>query len=339
MQMPHDIPALLEGVFSGHTGALARCITVLENELVHPSQVVGKIQSRLGHSYVYGITGPPGVGKSTLIDGLIRRVRGTGATVGLVAVDPSSPVTDGAILGDRIRMCDLQGDEGVYIRSMATRGKLGGLSKKVPAVVNLLDAFGMDVTIVETAGVGQTEIEVARIADTTILVMSPHSGDSIQAMKAGIIEMADIFVINKADTGDACRLRLDLEEVLRLRERDDGWQPVIVEAEARRGVGIEQTLETMESHREFLIQHDLVEVRRGERREKQFVELLREELLDRLLEGIGLSSAYGLHRDKVRAGEEDEYSACEALLDEGLVGQLRDGMFCERGEMSWQDRL
>ena len=232
-------------VVAGDTRALARAATVIENRTVESAALLRELTPHAGHAIVAGITGPPGAGKSTLVDALARAIRREGKTVGILAVDPTSRVSGGAILGDRIRMQAHHGDPGVFIRSMATRGAVGGLARATADLALLLDASGKDYVLIETVGVGQDEVEVAGVADVTVLVLVPGMGDDVQAIKAGIMEIADIFVINKADHPGADRVESEIAGVLSLAHRADGWQPPILRTVATEDKGITELLEAI----------------------------------------------------------------------------------------------
>jgi LAO/AO transport system kinase len=229
-------------IASGDTRALARAATWIENRRPEAEPLLKELFPRTGRAMILGVTGPPGAGKSTLCDQLTRTLRGEGKTVAVIAVDPTSPYTGGAILGDRIRMQQHHADPGVFIRSMATRGWLGGLAAATTEMTMLLDAAGFDVVLVETVGVGQDEVEIARLADVTMVVMVPGMGDDVQAIKAGIMEIADVFVINKADLPGAEKLERELTSYLGLSHRPDGWSPTIVKTVSSEGKGIEEAL-------------------------------------------------------------------------------------------------
>jgi LAO/AO transport system kinase len=238
---------LVQRLLAGQQRAAARMITLIEDDdpVVHP--LLAELFPHTGRAVVVGVTGPPGAGKSTLVEGMTRGWRQRGRTVGVLAVDPSSPFTGGAILGDRIRMSSLTRDPGVYIRSMASRAHLGGLAEATPAAVRVLDAMGLDVVIIETVGVGQNEVAVADSADCTVLVTMPGAGDGIQAMKAGVLEIGDVFVVNKADRDDALRTQRELNAMLRMQERTP--RPAVLLTKADVGEGVDRVVEEIE---EFL---------------------------------------------------------------------------------------
>jgi LAO/AO transport system kinase len=244
---------IVEDLLNHSRLALAKGITAVENEYDNAVEIMTKIYPHTGNAYVIGITGPPGAGKSTLTDGIAKEYRKRGKTVGIVAIDPTSPYSGGAILGDRIRMMDLMGDDGIFIRSMATRGSLGGLSQKAGDAVKLMDAFGMDVIIVETVGVGQSEVDIVKTADTTMVVVIPGMGDDIQAIKAGILEIGDLITINKADREGTDKLNIEMEMMLELNPEHVQWRPPINRTIASRGEGIEEVVNSIEEHHKYLV--------------------------------------------------------------------------------------
>ncbi len=254
--------ALVAGVRAGDTRALARAISLVENGDPLSYELVRELYPDTGNAYAIGITGPPGVGKSTLISGLVRHVRGQERTVGVISVDPSSPFTEGALLGDRIRLSDHFLDPGVYIRSMGTRGHLGGLAEATLQALLLLDASGKDTVFLETVGAGQSEVEVIGIADTVVLVLMPGSGDSVQALKAGIMEIPDVIAINRMDEPTAKTMLNEVRSILAL-DGDRAWKPPIVLVEAQRGEHVVELWEQIEAHRAHLESAGLLEERRG----------------------------------------------------------------------------
>jgi len=242
--------SLAERVLAGDPRSIARAISLIEDEAPAGAVLIRDIYPRTGRAYLIGVTGPPGAGKSTLVDRLTTELRRGGQTVGVIAVDPTSPFTGGAILGDRVRMGAHYGDPGVFIRSMATRGHLGGLARATSDVALVLDAAGKDVVVIETVGVGQDEVDIVRTADISIVVLVPGTGDEVQALKAGIMEIADIFVVNKADREGADRLAQSVSTMLSLQTFEPGdWRPPIQKTEATTGTGIAELLETVKQFR------------------------------------------------------------------------------------------
>lgn len=232
---------------------IARVISHIENDDAHREAILEEIYPATGHAFLIGLTGPPGAGKSSLLGELIGYLRSLGLTVGVIAVDPTSPFTGGAILGDRVRMTRHTLDEGVFIRSMGSRGSLGGLSRATKEAIWVLDAAGYDVIVVETVGVGQAELEIMHVVDSVTLVLNPHAGDVVQVFKAGIMEIADVFVINKSDLPGAARLKKEIEDLLHLSKPEGTWCPPIVETVATVGKGIDQWWSSLEAHRRYLL--------------------------------------------------------------------------------------
>ncbi|MCH8186632.1 MAG: methylmalonyl Co-A mutase-associated GTPase MeaB [Chloroflexi bacterium] len=314
--------ALVQRMLDGDRRALARLFTLLEQSAESRSEIVKGIHPRLSGAYVIGVTGPPGAGKSTIADGLVRIFRESDAKVGVLAVDPSSPFSGGAILGDRVRMRRHYLDRGVFIRSLATRGDQGGLSRVVPAAIRLLDAFGMDVVIVETVGVGQTELEVASTADTVVVTLVPEAGDGVQAMKAGLMEIGDIFVVNKADRPGADRAASDIRAALALGTPGTDWNPPIVMTEAHRGKGVQELHDKLQEHRAILERTSGertsgLDERRRHRLRREFAAALREVVaaeIDTMISSDGVLSELAA---RVQAGELDPYAAAAEAVGGG----------------------
>ena len=263
-----------------------------------------------------GITGPPGAGKSTIITRLTEKYRSQGLSVGILAVDPSSPYTGGALLGDRIRMEGHYLDSGVFIRSMSTRGAHGGVPRIVKGVARLLDASGKDLTLVETVGVGQTELDVMEVADTVVVALVPEAGDAIQTLKAGLMEIADVFVVNKADRPGAPQMTANVRSLLTMSISAEGWTPPVVETQAVKSVGIDGLVDAIEKHRAYLSESGLLEERRRRRRSSELTEALRDRLARKAEKQIADSAALRTLVERVEAGELEPYSASLQLLDE-----------------------
>jgi LAO/AO transport system kinase len=267
----------------GDRRAAGRLISTIEDESSAVEQIMRAVYPHTGHAYLVGLTGPPGAGKSTVVDELIRVIRGSELRVGVVAVDPNSPFTGGAILGDRIRMMRHAADPGVFIRSMGARGHLGGLAVATFNTALLLDALGMDVILVETVGVGQSELEITGAADTTVVVIPPGLGDGVQAIKAGIMEIADIFVVNKADHPQADRTVADIRELLRMDPSPPDWTPPIVRTVATQNQGVDELWQTISRHRQYLEQSGELRTRRKRRVEREIVEIAEDRLREQVL--------------------------------------------------------
>jgi LAO/AO transport system kinase len=266
---------LIPRLIDGDRVALARAISRVENEAPDAIEILDACFGRSGHAFRVGVTGPPGAGKSTLVTRLAQEYRGRGQTVAIVAVDPTSPFSGGALLGDRVRMGDLAGDPGVFIRSMATRGSMGGLAVHTAQVCDVLDAAGFQRILIETVGVGQSELEVAQTADSTAVVLVPESGDAVQAMKAGLMEIGDVFVINKADREGADRAAFAVNSALELRAPASAWQPPVLLAVAAKGEGVDELADRFEEHLAFLREHGGLDRRRRQRLEQRLRELVR----------------------------------------------------------------
>ncbi|MFQ5708803.1 MAG: methylmalonyl Co-A mutase-associated GTPase MeaB [bacterium] len=266
--------SITEELLRGNRRALAKSISLVENEDAQAAEILDAVYSKIGRAYRIGITGPPGAGKSTLVDALTKHYRKQGKTVGIIAVDPTSPFTGGALLGDRVRMTDLSLDDGVFIRSMATRGSLGGLARNAGDAADILDAFGKDYVILETVGVGQSELDVVEAADSTVVVLVPESGDAVQAMKAGLMEIADLFVINKADLAGSSRAFQEIQAMLQLRESSD-WHPEVLKSVASTGEGIETIAAAIAKHRNYLEEKNILEKNRKSRLVKKIYSIVR----------------------------------------------------------------
>ena len=309
---------IAEELLKGNRLALSRAITAIENEYEEATEIMKKLYPHTGHAYVLGITGPPGAGKSTLSDKIAREYRAQGKTVGIIAVDPTSPFTGGAILGDRIRMNGLTLDEGVFIRSMGTRGSLGGLSHKTADAVKAMDAFGKDIIIVETVGVGQSEVDIVKAADTTMVVLIPGMGDDIQAIKAGILEIGDLYCINKSDLDGADKLVREINMMLDLDSLMTEWRPPITKVVASQNEGITELLDTVEKHRTHIEGNGQLAERRTKR--------TREEMLDILSSNIGTyikgkfvdSGRLDGYVEQIKQHETDPYTVIGQVMDEML---------------------
>jgi LAO/AO transport system kinase len=311
---PTDLRALVDGVSAGDTRAVARAITLVENRDPLAYDLVRELYPRTGGAAVVGITGPPGVGKSSLIAWVIALLRGQEQRVGVVSVDPSSPFSRGALLGDRIRLADHFLDEGVFIRSMSTRGHLGGIAEATLQALLVLDAAGMDVLLLETVGVGQSEVEVASVADTIVLVLQPGSGDSIQALKAGVMEIPDIIVINKSDHPAARTMRSEIRSVLALDEETRRRVP-IVETEAFRSEGIGELWQAVLEHRAHLEAHGGLEARRREAIEHEIVAVAVAQARRRLSEALERDPELRRLLDDVNARRLDPLTATREVSE------------------------
>ncbi|HIJ80711.1 MAG TPA: methylmalonyl Co-A mutase-associated GTPase MeaB [Desulfuromonadales bacterium] len=307
--------SLADQVLQGEVRAAARLMRDIDDRRPQAVDDLKKLYPRTGNAYIIGITGPPGAGKSTLVDQLTMSFRSRGNRVGVVAIDPTSPFTGGAILGDRIRMNRHSCDEGVFIRSLATRGALGGLSRSTSDVALVMDALGMEIIIIETVGVGQDEVDIVKTAHTTCVVMVPGLGDDIQAIKAGILEIGDIFVVNKADRDGADRTARELCTMLEMRPAaEQDWKPQVMKTEAQRGTGIEELTTEILAHREFLFSSGTIRDFLKERNQRHFMEILRENLFRSALDFMAPEGTL----EKVVAGMGDHtidpYSAAEDVL-------------------------
>jgi LAO/AO transport system kinase len=308
--------------------ALARLITLTENRAAEVSRVMERVYSKTGHAHIIGVTGPPGAGKSTLINRLIAKYRALDKQVAVVAIDPSSPFSGGAVLGDRIRMTDHYKDSGVYIRSLSTRGSHGGLSRAAREIVKLLDAFGHDIIIVETVGVGQTELAVMDVAHTTVVVTVPEGGDAIQIMKAGLNEIADVFVVNKADREGADRVKAELELNVHLRPAG-GWRPPVLMTQAANDKGVDELVATLAKHFDYLNTNPDPAVQ-SERRAREFLDVLTGQLEERTIRALAEGGAREI-MSQVRSGSLNPYSASRQVIENrDTVGELLKERMPER---------
>ena len=335
-------------LLAGNRLALSRAITAIENEYPEANDIMKELYTHTGHAYVVGITGPPGAGKSTMTDKIARAYRKKGMTVGIVAVDPSSPFTGGAIPGDRIRMDDLTLDKGVFIRSMGTRGSLGGLSHKTADVVKAMDAFGKDIIIVETVGVGQSEVDIVKAADTTMVILIPGMGDDIQAIKAGILEIGDLFVINKSDLDGADKVVREINMMLdldagsmriaktatqkaledqfhhlsvapRAEEAAPGyWRPPVHKVVAMQNEGIEELVELVGKHRAFIEENGELTRRRTKRAKDEMLDILNARINYRIKRQIVENGRLDAYVESFRKHETDPYTVVGELMEEML---------------------
>jgi LAO/AO transport system kinase len=310
-----DVSDLVAKAREGHPRAVARLISLVEDESPLLREVMAALAPHAGHAQVVGVTGSPGVGKSTSTSALVAELRKAGKRVGILAVDPSSPFSGGALLGDRVRMQDHALDREVYIRSMASRGHLGGLAWTTPQAVRVLDAAGCDVILIETVGVGQSEVEIAGLADTTLVLLAPGMGDGIQAAKAGILEIGDLYVINKSDRDGADAVRRDLRSMLGLAERPEGsWRPPIVKTVASRSEGLDEVVAEIDKHRAWLEESGELERRRKRRARDEIEAIAVTALRSRWGDVHGRSELDDLAAAVV-AGTSDPYSAADTLLE------------------------
>jgi LAO/AO transport system kinase len=311
---------LLENFFNGDTRSLARVITRVENRAADSIEILQQLFPRTGRAHVIGVTGSPGVGKSSLVDRLAVGYRQMDRKVGIIAVDPSSPFSGGAILGDRIRMQTLGTDPNIYIRSMATRGNLGGLAAATADVVTVLDAAGKDPVIVETVGVGQDEIEIARLADVALVVLVPGMGDDIQALKAGIMEIGDIFVINKCDRPGVEKIERAVLSTLSLAHREDGWNPPVVKTIATQGEGVAQLIERIDTYRRFLETSPARAQRKHEAARQRLISLLQQRLINTALQQVFPDGDLDRILGEIAERRQDPYTIVERIVRDTKFG-------------------
>jgi LAO/AO transport system kinase len=295
---------------------MARAISAVENRDPRATELLKRLFPASGKAQVIGITGSPGAGKSTLVEKLAGEYRCAGASVGIIAVDPTSPFSGGALLGDRVRMQSLSSDKGIYIRSMATRGKLGGLAPTTYDVVTILDAAGCEVVLIETVGVGQDEVEVARLADATALLLVPGMGDDVQTFKAGVMEVADLYVVNKADRPGADRVQQELDSMLSMASRSDGWRPPIVKAIATSGWGVKEVWQALEKFQSFQQQSSRKEYRRRGHWRGRLLELVRQNLFEKVVRERLDEGSMERFIDDLLQHRTDPYSLVESIVAE-----------------------
>ena len=316
-----DVQTLIDGLFKGDIISTTRLISLIENDFSKAQEIIRKIYPYTGNAHVVGVTGPPGTGKSSLVNKLALTWRNRGKTIGIIAVDPSSPYSGGALLGDRIRMREISGVEGIFIRSMATRGSLGGLARATRDAINILDASGKDVIIVETVGAGQSEVEIMKVAQTIVMVLCPGLGDEIQAMKAGTMEIADVFVVNKADKPEAVETVHDLERMLDyegLNESKVGWISPIVSTSSTANTGVEELVDKIEEHQEFLTSITSKELHE-KKAAMELVDTLITKIENEAMKKAKESPVYNELVKKIVEKKIDPYQAADIILKEYMT--------------------
>ncbi len=313
--MASDIQSLVERIRSGDLRALARAITTVENRAPESADLLKALFPASGSARIIGLTGSPGAGKSTLVDQLARELRKRDKTIGIIAVDPTSPYTGGAILGDRIRMQSHHADPGIYIRSMATRGFLGGLARTTSDVSTVLDASGKDYILIETVGVGQDEVDIVRLADITVVILVPGMGDDVQTIKAGIMEIADIFVINKADREGAERVEREIRAMQIIAPRRDNWQVPIVKTVATTGQGIPELVKAIDDYTAFLEKEGLLRRKKEENWRERLIEMLRHALLERAMREQLNDGAVTRYAAEIADHKRDPYTLVEEITN------------------------
>lgn len=308
---------LIDKMLSGDRASLARLITLAESRHKSLAGILKRLGPKMGDPYIIGITGPPGAGKSTITNKLIQSYRDRDKKVGVLAVDPSSPFTGGAILGDRIRMHDHAMDDGVFIRSISTRGTHGGLSRATKEIIKLYGAYGMDYVIIETVGVGQTELDIVRVADTVLVVLVPEAGDAVQTMKAGLMEIADVFIVNKADREGADIISSEIKQVLSLKRAHGGWTPPVLLTSALRNEGIAGVIDEIERHKSFQAGSGLLKKKKEKRIEEEFSEIVKELMELKVARRLGDAEIKKIYA-RVKSGELDPYEGAELVISKIL---------------------
>ncbi len=320
-RVPEKPEETVARILKGDVRLAARLMKDVEDDMPGCSQMLRELYLHTGRAYIVGVTGSPGVGKSTIVDELVGCFRKEGKGVGVVAVDPSSPFTGGALLGDRIRMQNHAPDPGVFVRSLATRGWLGGLSRSANDIITIMDAMGKEIVIVETVGVGQAEIDIANIAHTSIVVLMPGMGDEIQALKAGIIEIGDIFVINKCEREGTGKTESELKTALHMAARKEGeWEPPVFKTEAINGKGMKELVQGIHRHREMLTRTGVLEKKIAERTKAAFLEILESELIEHLRKKLEKDGRLACLIDALLKKQTDPYSAAKEIMASELKG-------------------
>jgi LAO/AO transport system kinase len=304
-------------LIGGNKRAIAKAITIMEENQTESREILSQIYPYTGRAHIIGFTGPGGSGKSTLIEKLAKEFRKNGKKVGIIAVDPSSPFTGGAFLGDRIRMQELSVDEDVFIRSMATRNNVGGLAKATKNAVAVLDASGKDVVIVETVGAGQSEVDIIKVAQTIVVVFAPGLGDEIQAIKAGIMEIGDIFVVNKADRDNANKAVIDIQAILELNTTKKGWTPPVLKTSALSGEGVAELLNKINEHGRYL-KTEASDIRRKKTAEAELIEAVRENIAQKVIEALKETGEFDELVNKILTRKVDPYSIADEILKEKI---------------------